>query len=211
MKKVIGIIVLLGVVGSAFYMLSNTNNEQNVEMYMAEIEAFRKENHEKFLKESESPLEQEDRAYFEGLKYFEPDPVFNVKADLEWVGFKDVMTVKTSKGNDRRYVKKAYAVFTLKGEEYRVALLQDEFPIKGMENLLILAFTDETSGHETYGAGRYINLEVKGNQKQVDLDFNKAYNPYCAYNTNYDCVIPPQGNHLDIQVLAGEKTYKSHD
>jgi len=77
------------------------------------------------------------------------------------------------------------------------------------KDLLFLPFTDLTNNKETYGGGRYINLDIKSiNEAKIIIDFNKAYNPYCAYSDGYRCPIPPEENNLPLEIKAGEKNYK---
>jgi uncharacterized protein (DUF1684 family) len=80
----------------------------------------------------------------------------------------------------------------------------DMGPFRGK---LFLAFGDETSARETYGAGRYLDVQKVPGSKTITLDFNKAYNPYCAYNETFSCPLPPQENLLQVAIKAGEQTY----
>jgi uncharacterized protein (DUF1684 family) len=108
-----------------------------------------------------------------------------------------------------KYVKYGEATFKLDGKEDQLNIYQSlslrEKP--AYKDYLFLPFTDETSGKESYSGGRYIDLTIpKGNK--IIIDFNKAYNPYCAYNHKYSCPIPPKGNHLNIAIKAGVKRYQ---
>jgi len=107
-------------------------------------------------------------------------------------------------GSVERYLRHSFAEFELKGESVRLLLLQaaDETDKKNF----FLAFADDTSGGESYGGGRYLNLRQDG-QQSITIDFNLAYNPYCAYNPDFACPIPPKENILDIPIRAGEKNY----
>ena len=101
-----------------------------------------------------------------------------------------------------------HAEFEIEGEPQKLLILEivDMGPYRGT---LFLAFGDETSARETYGAGRYLNVEKpKGGRKSIELDFNLAYNPYCAYNDTFSCPFPPSENLLSIPIRAGEKNYK---
>jgi hypothetical protein len=77
-------------------------------------------------------------------------------------------------------------------------------------NALFIPFRDETCGKESYGGGRYIDCEIPASGDKVMIDFNKAYNPYCAYNHSYSCVIPPEENRLTVRIEAGEKAFEEH-
>ncbi len=108
-------------------------------------------------------------------------------------------------GSSESYIKHSYAEFELEGLTRRLLLLQaSDEPDK---KKFFLAFADETSGESTYGGGRYINLRQDGS-RSITIDFNLAYNPYCAYNPDFACPIPPKENILDIAIPAGEKNYK---
>ncbi|WP_310590798.1 DUF1684 domain-containing protein [Arsenicibacter rosenii] len=138
------------------------------------------------------------------MSYFPADLAYRVDARLEPFADKtQKMVVQLSDGSEEVYEKYAHAVFSLGGDIHRLLI------VKQKENFSIL-FKDATSGHETYGGGRYIDLEpanMTGNQ--VIIDFNAAYNPYCAYNPNYACPLPPAENTLSIPVKAGER-YVEH-
>ena len=113
--------------------------------------------------------------------------------------------VVTSKGTEQAYMKHGTFTFQLQGMTLRLAVYKSaEDPFA---RSLFIPFSDETSGAETYNAGRYLDLEEQGGD-DYQLDFNLAYNPYCAYNDQYTCPIPPRENKLPVKILAGEKNYK---
>ena len=143
---------------------------------------------------------------FNGLTYFAPDIKYKIKAKLIPVENKKAVVLPTSDGKTKRYMEYAHAVFSLEGQEHRLLILEimDMGPYRGT---LFLAFGDETSAHETYGAGRYLDVKKPKKPTSIILDFNEAYNPYCAYNDNYSCPFPPQENLLSLPILAGEKSY----
>lgn len=145
---------------------------------------------------------------FKGLNYFEPDLKFKVNANLISIENKKVVVLPTSDGKEKKYLEYAFAEFSLEGKQNKLLILEimDAGPYRGT---LFLAFADETSTNETYGAGRYIDLKKVPGASSMVLDFNKAYNPYCAYSDNFSCPFPPKENVLTIAVKAGEKKY--HD
>jgi hypothetical protein len=101
-----------------------------------------------------------------------------------------------------------FLISSIGGKEYRLEAFKSEHP-HGAEDSLFVPFRDKTSGSETYGAGRY--LDIPENEVGVyELDFNRAYNPLCAYNANYVCPMAPRENWLDIKIEAGERLYKQH-
>lgn len=106
----------------------------------------------------------------------------------------------------RKHTEYAYAEFELDGIKNKLLILEirDMGPYRGT---LFLAFADKTSAVETYGAGRYLDVKKVPGATSVTLDFNEAYNPYCAYNDWYSCPFPPKENILEVAIQAGEKTY----
>jgi uncharacterized protein (DUF1684 family) len=116
------------------------------------------------------------------------------------------MVLNTSDGKTQRYLEYAYAEFDLNDFKNRLLILEmiDMGPFRGK---LFLAFGDATSALETYGAGRYLDVQKVPGGKTITLDFNKAYNPYCAYNDTFSCPLPPPENLLKVAIKAGEKTY----
>ena len=114
------------------------------------------------------------------------------------------LDLATSDGNQRSYVIYGYLNFSLEGKNHRLAVYQSAQP---GDDELFLGFGDATSTVETYGGGRYLNLEHNG-EEEVELDFNMAYNPYCAYKEEFICPFPPRENILDVAIAAGEKDYK---
>jgi uncharacterized protein (DUF1684 family) len=202
-KNILLVIAVIAVVVILFYGLSGS---QNNEGYAAEIKKERSEK-DQFMRSGEgSPFTPEDRSNFKGLHYFEPDAKYRVFATLTPVNNKNVVVLNTSDGQQQRYLEYAYADFALDGVTCRLLLLEvmDMGPFRGK---LFLAFGDETSAKETYGAGRYLDVNKVPGSTTVTLDFNKAYNPYCAYNDTYSCPFPPAENLLKVAIRAGEKSY----
>jgi uncharacterized protein (DUF1684 family) len=201
-KNIILILVVIIVLIVVFY---SVNDGQNNPAYTEEIKKEREEK-DRFMKTSkESPfatLKEE----FSGLKYFEPDTKYRVVANLSPITDEKVVVLPTSDGKEQRYLEYADATFTLDGVDCKLTIL--EVMETGIfRGKLFLAFGDETSANETYGAGRYLDLNKTPGSNTITLDFNKAYNPYCAYNDTYSCPFPPTGNLLKVAIKAGEKSY----
>jgi len=174
----------------------------------AYIEEINKEREEKdrFMKSSkESPFVGNPESY-KGLTYYAPDPKYKIIAELTPVEKKETVTLRTNTGEEQRYLEYAFAEFDLEGLHHKLLILEvmDSGPFRGK---LFFAFGDETSAVETYGAGRYLDLQKVPGSSTIMLDFNKAYNPYCAYISNFSCPLPPSQNLLTIPIKAGEKTY----
>lgn len=171
---------------------------------------FQKNLNEEFADATKSPLTDEDREAFKGLDFFPIDSTYIVKASFTRTKNEKVFGMKTTTERMPMYVKYAEVSFILKGENYKLNVYQsiDLIKMKEYKNHLFLPFSDLTSGNESYIGGRYIDLEIpKG--KTITIDFNKAYNPYCAYNYKYSCPIVPLENDLATEINAGVK--KFHD
>ncbi|MFN3997356.1 DUF1684 domain-containing protein [Algoriphagus sp.] len=151
-----------------------------------------------------SPLRIDKLNRFEGLPFFPINESYRVKAKLEILHPASPFQLKTSDSQLRDYDRYAIAKFTLEGKEYELTIYQNTVnKLKpGEENGLFLPFTDLSNGKESYGGGRYLDLEIPAGSI-LEIDFNKAYNPYCAYSSRYSCPIPPKENDLPVEILAG--------
>jgi uncharacterized protein (DUF1684 family) len=172
--------------------------------YIKEVLQFRMEKDSFLLTSPRSPVKKEDRQTFQHLKYYEVNPRFVVKAALHRNEKQPLLTITTTTGETRDAIRYGKLEFTLLGELFHLTAYK--FTDRRSEGELFVPFTDSTSARETYGAGRYLDLEENETGEYV-LDFNKAYNPYCAYNEDYSCPIPPRENRLSLAITAGEKTY----
>ncbi len=170
-----------------------------------EINIFRAEKDSHFGSDPDSPIPREERSRFKGLKYFPPSPAYRVKARLVRLERPDIIAMTTSKGTTQPYLGHGVFNFELEGKKLRLHCYKAAGDPH--DRSLFTPFTDETSGKETYGSGRYLDIEDTEGDDYV-LDFNLAYNPYCAYSENYVCPFPPRENRLPVRVPAGEKNYK---
>ena len=203
--KNILLLIVIAVVIITFYYSYTGSQDQSA--YVNEIKSER-EDKDRYMKTSpESPF-KDNPDQFTPLKYFPPDVRYKLTAELIPVKNKKPVTLSTNDGNQQQYVEYAYADFDLDGYHNRLLILEvlDAGPFRGK---LFLAFGDETSAGETYGAGRYIDVVKVPGANTITLDFNKAYNPYCAYIEKYSCPFPPPENLLKVAIRAGEKVY--HD
>ncbi len=165
----------------------------------------RQEKDQFFKNDPDSPMPPEHRVAFKGLSYFPPDPSYKVPARLYRFDKPEPVFMATSTGSRQSYVRYGTFNFELKGTRLQLIVFKSaEDPFA---RSLFVPFSDETSGSETYGSGRYLDLEEQGGD-DYEMDFNMAYNPYCDYNDQYTCPIPPKENRLPIRILAGEKKYK---
>lgn len=160
------------------------------------------------LRNPDNPLKNltpEQRAALLPLAYYPVDETYSVPAQLEVSDDQPVFEMPTSKGLMRKERRVGVLNFTLKGQVLTLGAFMDD-ETKDMSTLFV-PFTDLTTGTETYAAGRYLDLHRTATGVYV-IDFNQAYNPYCAYNATYDCPYPPPSNRLKVAVLAGEKVKK---
>jgi uncharacterized protein (DUF1684 family) len=201
-KNIFAILAIILVIVIIFYSFRSGTDET---AYRAELKKEREER-DMYMKSAEdSPFAESPESYT-GLKYFEPDMRFRITAALTEIKDRKPVVLQTSDGKQQSYIEYAYAEFDFGGFHNKLLILEsmDIGPLKGK---LFLAFGDETSANETYGAGRYLDIAKVPGATSVLLDFNKAYNPYCAYSEKFSCPFPPPENLLEIAVRAGEKNY----
>ena len=188
-----------------------TFGQKDFDSIVAENMLFRSQMNREFSSEDESPLTTEDRAHFDSLPFFPIDTAFYVIARYEKVKKTKKFKMKTT--TDRRPLYDVYAMvsFSLKGKSFEIPVYQSH-RLREMEEFksyLFLPFNDLTNGNESYGGGRFLDLAIpKGDV--IVLDFNKAYNPYCAYNSKYSCPVPPKKNFIDFEIKAGVKAPENH-
>jgi len=195
--KVAVFLVIVAIAGNVF--ISNYKSS-----YKEMIYDWRKQKNEYFKNSPDSPIEYKED--YTALSYFDPNPSFKTEARLTLLHDSTSFVVNRTDGRKEKYMRYAIANFKLKGKEYNLILLRS-LKLKPEDIMLFLPFTDKTSGELTYGGGRYLDIEHKEPNKVV-IDFNYAYNPYCAYNPRFSCPIPPKENYLDLEILAGEKIYE---
>src|SRR5690554_1934507 len=201
-KRILWIAAFLVILAALFYA---TSGAESPEQYIERIEKGR-ERQFKFLKyNGESPLTEQQKSKLQALDYYPIDPAYRVRARLLPVDQRVMIQIPMTDGSLERYIKEAYAEFELQGKTHRLLLLQAAN--ESDKRNFFLAFADETSGKETYGGGRFLDVRKDG-QNSITIDFNLVYNPYCTYNPDYACPIPPKENLLNIPVYAGEKNYK---
>ncbi|MBM4337931.1 MAG: DUF1684 domain-containing protein [Deltaproteobacteria bacterium] len=168
---------------------------------------WRKERDEFFKTHQRSPFNSEEKKVFKGLKYYKFDPNYafsgEVKRFILHINNPDYYaTFLTNKGVNKRYVRYGKFHFQLNGKEHTLQIFKSI-----LSDTLFIPFKDKTNGKETYDGGRYIDAEILPGYKIV-LDFNMAYQPLCAYNEKFVCVLPPRENMMEIPIPAGERNYK---
>ncbi len=168
---------------------------------MSELEEFRRTKDEYFKKDPGSPLESPQRREFTGLKYYPENPDLCFEVVLEKVDQPERIILATSTGDQQDYIHFGQVRFQVNGQD---TLLQVYISEAGGD--YFIPFVDATAPKETYGAGRYLEPQDLGSGR-LRLDFNRAYNPYCAYNDLWSCPLPPRDNRLTVRIEAGEKKF----
>jgi uncharacterized protein len=168
---------------------------------MSELTEFRMEKDAFFRDNHQSPLDPEQRKHFTGLKYFPENPALRFSVALEGLARAERMSMPTSTGETQEYWHVGQIRFVVKGKH---AILQVYMPVDGGK--FFVPFVDASAPKETYGGGRYLELEDLGDGR-LHVDFNFAYNPYCAYNDAWSCPLPPVENRLSVRIEAGEMKF----
>jgi len=165
---------------------------------------------EYFRTDPHSPIPPDERDAFDGLAYYRIDESYRFELELHEYDDKEPVTVGTSTGGEQEYLRWGAFHFEIGGDEITL----DAYKSDPDDDRLWVPFRDATSGEETYGAGRYLDLETDTHLTDDGrwiLDFNEAYNPTCAYSDRYECPLPPTANWLDVPIEAGEKAYGESD
>lgn len=201
MKKIVAAVIVIIIAVTGISLFTSDNTESYREQAKKEIAS-----RSRYLQHNEqSPFNLHDIPYSEP-EYYPYDPEYRVEARVDRNVAKDILRVGTSDGKFQAYTRFARLDFTLKGKDCTLILLKPRG--FGAADVYYLAFADDTSGQETYGGGRYLDV-VPGKSDKLILDFNLAYNPYCAYAPDYSCPLPPGENILNLSIEAGEKKFKS--
>jgi uncharacterized protein len=169
-------------------------------------EALREERARKdlFFKEGpESPLPESRKGTFTGLEYYPIDPVYRFEGEVALYPNPPRLTIAGTRGEQRVAERWGVFSFELEGSVHTLQIYR-LFEPDDPDGILFLPFSDETTGRETYPAGRYVDPKIRDGVHAV-VDFNRAYSPYCAYGKSYDCPICPAENRLDIPIAAGER------
>jgi hypothetical protein len=168
-----------------------------------ELEQFRADKDEFYRQDHRSPLTPAQQRGFQGLSYFPENKALIIKARIDRKAEPGIVHVETTKGEQQEYRRYGLVRFEVDGQPAQLTLYGSD-----RSHSLFMPFRDATSGKETYGAGRYLDLRTHG--EQVVVDFNYAYNPNCAYNPDWSCPLPPAENWLKVPIRAGEMTFPDH-
>lgn len=172
---------------------------------------YQREMNAKFKDALKSPLTKKDRKVFRTLDFFKFDSAYVVKAKLKLTPNETPFVMPTTTEREPLYVKYGILSFKLKDSLFSLNVYRDLELIKeeGFKDHLFLPFMDHTNGEDSYAGGRYIELKLPENDT-ITIDFNEAYNPYCAYNKRYSCPIVPMENYLKTYIKAGVKKYETY-
>lgn len=202
MKKILLVLALLGIV---IYFI--TEATPSSEVYAGEIHKIRRAKNDSFRSSPNSPLTTAQRAMFDSLTYYPVIVDFKVSASISRNARPDTVLIQTSDDKTEKYLRWGLAKFELNKEPQKLTLF---LHATGADSVLFIPFTDLSNGRGSYGGGRYLDVvRPKADVSEIELDFNQAYNPYCAYNDEYSCPVPPVENRLQVAIPAGEKSF--HD
>ena len=169
---------------------------------MSELTDFRSSKDHFVQHDPQSPLTNDQKATFGGLKYFDEEPSLKLTLQVRPYPEQDTIEMQTTTGGAASFVRWAKIAFSVDGAPAELTVYKD-----ASLDTFFLPFADSTSGDETYGAGRYVELEAQPDGTLL-VDFNYAYNPYCAYNEAWACPITPAENRLRVPIRAGEKNFE---
>ncbi len=168
---------------------------------MSHLDQSRREKDAFFKSNRQSPLNAAQKKEFTSLPYYPENPALRLKLPLERLANPKQAFIITSTGDEREYWQVGQVRFMVDGNEATLQIYEADYGF-------FLPFSDATSPTETYGAGRYLEPEDLGDGTLL-IDFNLAYNPYCAYNERWSCPLPPAANRLQVRIQAGEKKFHS--
>lgn len=202
-------VMSLGCKEKRYHDEQNQNPLQTSSEALADIIKFQKKMNGEFRDPETSPLPDRYRKDFDGLDFFDPDTTFRIMAKFKRTPEALPFLMPTTTERQSEEVVYGVLEFRLYGRSHKLEVYQNQ-ELKEQEqyrDYLFLPFADLTNGEETYGGGRYLDLSIPVGDS-ILIDFNKAYNPYCAYNPKYSCPLVPKQNRLDVAIKAGVKTFE---
>ncbi|MBD2721518.1 DUF1684 domain-containing protein [Hymenobacter armeniacus] len=191
------------IIGIILYSMNGSKPDAGA--YAARLRKARAEKNRAFRQSPTSPLDSAQRAAFDSLKYYPADLTLVLDAALTRNATPDTALIQMSDNRAEKYLRWGQAKFRVDNQVQQLALYRKA---DGKDSTLFIPFTDATNGRETYGGGRYLDAPLpEPDAAEIQLDFNQAYNPYCAYNNAYSCPVPPAENRLRVPIAAGEKSF----
>lgn len=206
-NKIVLPIIFIILFGIIFLNKSDDHTPEEIE-YIKSVESDRADIGDWMQNDSASPFNNKTKVEFNGLNYFDVDPGFVFKSKIYEYNEKKNIPVFGTKGEERSAIRFGYLGFEKDEKDYRLNLYANI----GQDSTVYYSiwFTDKTTNNESYGVGRYLSFELKPNKDHLyTIDFNTAFNPYCAYSPEYSCAVPSKDDYLDLAISAGEKKY--HD
>ncbi|GAB3578874.1 DUF1684 domain-containing protein [Hymenobacter daeguensis] len=197
------------VIGIILYAISSSLDAEQT-TYLRELQRFRRDKNRAFRQSPNSPLPEAQKARFDSLSYFPlGDQWGRPTGQLRRSPRPDTLAMMMSDGKMEQYLRFGIVEFEqadpTPDSPQRLTLF---LRANGTDSTLFVPFTDLTNGHESYGGGRYLDVPLPANDATtIELDFNRAYNPYCAYGSSYSCPVPPAENRLSVHIRAGEKDF----
>lgn len=202
MKMIIFLTVLLTISSCSLSNLSKIDKEKRLEL--SEIESFQQHLIDEWNDPETTPLKKDEVEGFVGISFFPIDLKYRVNADLRIIKNGKSSPFPTSANKIKYFKEFGKASFSVDSKNFELTLYQSDPIKKGEEDDLFLPFMDLTNGETSYGGGRYIDLSISDvKDGKILIDFNQAYNPYCAYSKYYNCPIPPSNNFLETEINAG--------
>ena len=186
-------------------VLSCNKLNPSEQAYYDTIIATRKEKDNYMKDNPDSPFNHKSKVDFHNLNYFDVNPDLRFRSKLFENEIKDIVTIYGTKGEPRETVRFGYVKINFKNQSYKLNVYESEY---SKQKFYSIWFTDRTTNNESYGVGRYLDFEIDSDKDFIyDIDFNLAYNPYCAYTAEYSCAIPTKEDHIDLEINAGEKIF----
>lgn len=194
---------------ASFFLWSCTmsnlpKNEKEKILAFSEISDFQQVLKDEWNDPETTPLHEDEKAAFKGITFFPVDLKYRINADFKPIKNGKTLPFPTSANKIKYFKEYGKAIFTLDSKQFELTLYQSEPLHSEGDESLFLPFMDETGGETSYGGGRYMDLNISDIKNgKILIDFNLAYNPYCAYSKYYNCPIPPANNYLETEIKAG--------
>jgi len=186
-------------------VLSCNKLNPSEQAYYDKITAARIEKDNYMKDNPDSPFNHKSKVDFHNLNYFDVNPDLRFRSKLFENEIKDIVTIYGTKGEPRETVRFGYVKINFKNQSYKLNVYESEY---SKQKFYSIWFTDRTTNNESYGVGRYLDFEIDSDKDFIyDIDFNLAYNPYCAYTAEYSCAIPTKEDHIELEINAGEKIF----
>ncbi|MGE5805253.1 MAG: DUF1684 domain-containing protein [Ignavibacteria bacterium] len=206
MKRNLKLVLYLLFINLILLISCGKNYTPEEKNYIEKVEKYRAEKDQYMKNDPGSPFNFKGKIDFEPLKYYDPDPQLVFKSRLFVYDKKDTVKVFGTKGEERTSVRFGFVKLNYKNKKYKLNVYKST--AGDGDEYYSIWFTDNTTGNQTYGVGRYLDFELNPDSNFVyTIDFNLTYNPYCAYSPKYSCAVPTKEDHIDLAVEAGEKNF----